>query len=218
MDLQTLQATPTGRAAILLAEAAREYTARDFSHPRYWPDWLALVFLRMVAALPLPLIWLIGGVLGDVALLPHVRTSAYRAHQHPCLFSAAVGGATAAAGARPLPCLCTGRAGHADLVVGFRNAHEATGAHTRQAALRSGTGRQETSNSVGCALRGDRDGRYGAGAGPFYDRHVQAAEESILRLADPHAPHTFCTAPRGVARRAPRGHQAGDPRPSSQGG
>jgi len=47
-----------------MAEAAREYTARDFLHPRYVPDWLALLFLRAVAALPLPLIWMIGGVLG----------------------------------------------------------------------------------------------------------------------------------------------------------
>ncbi len=49
-----------------MAEAAREYTARDFLHPRYVPDWLALLFLRAVAALPLPLIWIIGGVLGTL--------------------------------------------------------------------------------------------------------------------------------------------------------
>jgi KDO2-lipid IV(A) lauroyltransferase len=49
-----------------MAEAAREYTARDFAHPRYWLDWLALGFLRTVALLPLPLIWLIGGVLGTL--------------------------------------------------------------------------------------------------------------------------------------------------------
>lgn len=49
-----------------MAEAAREYTARDFLFPRYWPDWLALVFLRTVAALPLPLIWLVGGALGEL--------------------------------------------------------------------------------------------------------------------------------------------------------
>ncbi|HWR88023.1 MAG TPA: lysophospholipid acyltransferase family protein [Acidiferrobacterales bacterium] len=49
-----------------MAEAAREYTARDFLHPRYLPDWLALGFLRTVALLPLPLIWLIGGVLGTL--------------------------------------------------------------------------------------------------------------------------------------------------------
>ena len=49
-----------------MAEVARDYTARDFVHPRYWPDWLALLFLRTVAALPLPLIWLIGGALGTL--------------------------------------------------------------------------------------------------------------------------------------------------------
>jgi KDO2-lipid IV(A) lauroyltransferase len=49
-----------------MAEVARDYTARDFVHPRYWSDWLALLFLRMVAALPLPLIWLIGAVLGTL--------------------------------------------------------------------------------------------------------------------------------------------------------
>jgi len=49
-----------------MAEIARDYTARDFVHPRYWPDWLALLFLRAVAALPLPLIWLIGGALGTL--------------------------------------------------------------------------------------------------------------------------------------------------------
>jgi len=49
-----------------MAEVARDYTARDFLRPRYWPDWLALLFLRAVAALPLPLIWGIGGVLGTL--------------------------------------------------------------------------------------------------------------------------------------------------------
>ena len=49
-----------------MAEAARATTARDFVHPRFWPDWLALAFLRTVALLPLPLIWIIGGVLGEI--------------------------------------------------------------------------------------------------------------------------------------------------------
>src|SRR4030067_351560 len=52
-----------------MAEVAREYTARDFLHPRYWPDWLALVMLRTVALLPLPLIWLIGAVFGELLYL-----------------------------------------------------------------------------------------------------------------------------------------------------
>src|SRR4030067_691782 len=58
-------ARPASRRSTM-AEAAREYTARDFLHLRFWPDWLALGFLRMVALLPLPLIWLIGGVLGTL--------------------------------------------------------------------------------------------------------------------------------------------------------
>lgn len=49
-----------------MAEAAREYTARDFLAPRYWPDWLALLFLRTVSLLPLPVIWLIGSALGQI--------------------------------------------------------------------------------------------------------------------------------------------------------
>jgi len=49
-----------------MAETATEYTARDFLHPRYWPDWLALLFLRTVAMLPLPMIWLVGAVLGSL--------------------------------------------------------------------------------------------------------------------------------------------------------
>ena len=49
-----------------MAEAAREYRARDFLAPRYWPDWLALAFLRTVSLLPLPLIWLTGGALGQL--------------------------------------------------------------------------------------------------------------------------------------------------------
>jgi Kdo2-lipid IVA lauroyltransferase/acyltransferase len=58
-----------------MAEVAREYTARDFLSPRYWPDWLALVFLRSVALLPLPLIWAVGGVLGELlyVLMPRRR-------------------------------------------------------------------------------------------------------------------------------------------------
>lgn len=52
-----------------MAEVAREYTARDFRRPRYWPDWLALVVLRIVALLPLPLIWLIGAVFGELLYL-----------------------------------------------------------------------------------------------------------------------------------------------------
>jgi len=49
-----------------MAEKAREHTARDFLATRYWPDWLALVFLRLVALLPLPLIWLVGAAVGEL--------------------------------------------------------------------------------------------------------------------------------------------------------
>jgi KDO2-lipid IV(A) lauroyltransferase len=49
-----------------MAETTTEYTARDFLHPRYWPDWLALAFLRLVALLPLPLIAAVGAVLGEL--------------------------------------------------------------------------------------------------------------------------------------------------------
>ena len=49
-----------------MAETANEHTARDFLHPRFWPDWLALVFLRLVALLPLPLIWLLGAMFGEL--------------------------------------------------------------------------------------------------------------------------------------------------------
>jgi len=54
---------------------ARAYTWRDFLHPRYWPSWLAMVFMRGVALLPLPAIWLIGGILGELAyyLMPRRR-------------------------------------------------------------------------------------------------------------------------------------------------
>jgi KDO2-lipid IV(A) lauroyltransferase len=44
----------------------REYRWTEFLVPRYWPSWLALVFLRAVAALPLPLIWVVGAVLGEL--------------------------------------------------------------------------------------------------------------------------------------------------------
>ncbi len=48
-----------------MTEIGREYRWRDFLAPRYWPDWLALVFLRSVALLPLGLIWLVGGTVGE---------------------------------------------------------------------------------------------------------------------------------------------------------
>ncbi len=53
----------------------REYRWQDFLGPRDWPNWLALAFLRAVAALPLPLIWLAGAALGELlyVLMPRRR-------------------------------------------------------------------------------------------------------------------------------------------------
>jgi len=59
-----------------MAEALREYTWRDFRAPRYWPDWLALLFLRLVSLLPLPLIAAVGALLGELLYL----TMAHRRH------------------------------------------------------------------------------------------------------------------------------------------
>ena len=58
-----------------MAEAARNYTARDFLHPRDGLNWLALLFLRTVAVLPLPLIWFLGAALGSLLyfLMPERR-------------------------------------------------------------------------------------------------------------------------------------------------
>lgn len=55
-----------------MTEIGREYRWRDFLAPRYWPDWLALVFLRTVALLPLKLIWVVGGAIGELLHLAMV--------------------------------------------------------------------------------------------------------------------------------------------------
>jgi KDO2-lipid IV(A) lauroyltransferase len=39
---------------------------RDFLGPRYWPSWLGLFCMRLLAPLPLPVISLVGGVLGEL--------------------------------------------------------------------------------------------------------------------------------------------------------
>lgn len=67
-----------------MTEVGREYRWRDFLAPRYWPDWLALLFLRGVALLPLPLIWLVGGTIGEflyvvMARRRHIATTNIRA-------------------------------------------------------------------------------------------------------------------------------------------
>jgi KDO2-lipid IV(A) lauroyltransferase len=46
-----------------------ERTYADFLAPRYWPDWLALAFLRSMALLPLPIIAAVGAVLGELGFL-----------------------------------------------------------------------------------------------------------------------------------------------------
>ena len=64
-----------------MVEQAR---ARDFLGPRYWPTWFGLLCLRLLAFLPLPVLALIGGVLGELAyfILPgrrHVTLTNLRA-------------------------------------------------------------------------------------------------------------------------------------------
>ena len=36
-------------------------------HPRYWPSWAAVALLRTFSMLPLPLLWVLGALLGEVA-------------------------------------------------------------------------------------------------------------------------------------------------------
>jgi len=40
-------------------------------HPRYWPSWIGYIFLRAAALLPLPLLWVVGGVIGDILYISH---------------------------------------------------------------------------------------------------------------------------------------------------
>jgi len=43
----------------------------DFTHPRYWPTWAGLGFMRVVSWLPLPLVALAGGALGMLLYVLH---------------------------------------------------------------------------------------------------------------------------------------------------
>ncbi len=36
-------------------------------HPRYWPSWAAVALLRTFSMLPLPLLWVLGALLGEIA-------------------------------------------------------------------------------------------------------------------------------------------------------
>ncbi len=54
---QTIMADPTDLKPLL--------------HPRYWPSWLVYAFLRIMALLPLPVLWAAGGLLGEILYLFH---------------------------------------------------------------------------------------------------------------------------------------------------
>lgn len=42
-----------------------------FLHPRYWPMWIGLGWLRLAVLLPLPLLWLVGATLGTLMYALH---------------------------------------------------------------------------------------------------------------------------------------------------
>ncbi len=46
---------------------------RKFLRPRYWPTWLVLGLLWPFSLLPLPMVWLLGGALGQVMYFAHAR-------------------------------------------------------------------------------------------------------------------------------------------------
>ena len=43
----------------------KKVSARFLGHPRYWPSWVGLALLRLCSLLPLPLLWLMGSVIGQ---------------------------------------------------------------------------------------------------------------------------------------------------------
>jgi len=45
---------------------AEQSRLRDYLGPRYWPSWLGLLCMRLLAPLPLPVIALVGGALGEL--------------------------------------------------------------------------------------------------------------------------------------------------------
>ncbi len=44
---------------------------RFLLHPRYWPSWMGLALLRLISFVPLPVLWLMGCVLGGVLYYLH---------------------------------------------------------------------------------------------------------------------------------------------------
>ncbi|MBI3571338.1 MAG: lipid A biosynthesis acyltransferase [Gammaproteobacteria bacterium] len=48
-----------------------DVSLRHFRHPRYWPTWIGLGFMRVVSWLPLPLIAAVGGALGMLLYALH---------------------------------------------------------------------------------------------------------------------------------------------------
>jgi len=51
---------------IVLGTPAIYYTTENFYGLRYWPTWLGVIVMRILSLLPLPLLYYIGGLFGDV--------------------------------------------------------------------------------------------------------------------------------------------------------
>jgi len=57
----------------------------EFAHPRYWPTWVGLGVFRLISLLPLPVLWVLGGALGDlVRLLDRRRRHVARRNLEAC--------------------------------------------------------------------------------------------------------------------------------------
>ena len=67
-----------------MAEAVSETAWHDFLAPRYWPTWFGLLILRLLGFLPLPVLSVLGALLGEVLYLTmpqrrHITTTNIRA-------------------------------------------------------------------------------------------------------------------------------------------
>ena len=53
---------------------------KQYSHPRYWPTWVGLAIVRLLVFLPLPLLAVVGYVIGTLfyCLFASRRTIAYK--------------------------------------------------------------------------------------------------------------------------------------------